>query len=157
MSDTVLFYNNDSRPNVLRKHITPLMRSGSPITASVDFLDPYDLEAPRFLLDYDSDICGQCNYIEISGSGMYYFVGDPILLPGGRMLMEGEIDWLMSYQSDILSSEIWVERNEDYFSRYYADSDLPQDVRDNRAIYMFPNNPFNNPNFILITSGGEGL
>lgn len=157
MSETLRFYNDTSKPDTLRKNPTAITRNGVPVTATATMLAPYNLEKPSFLLDYAADISGQCNYIQVAQSGFYYFVNEPILLSGGRMQIDCQMDYLMSFQAAILDSEIFADRNEYYFNKYYADERLPQDIRNNRAIYMFPGNPFNDPNFILITAGGEGL
>lgn len=155
MSDTLRFYVNTSRQNTLAPSLAPI--TGPHFEKSVIFKGPYDVDHPTVILDYDDIIMGQANYCSFVESGYsYFFDGHPVLISGGRMEISLSIDYLASYKEEIRQSEIFVERNEMYFNRYYSDNEQPVDVRDNRALYLFPNAPFNNPNFILITAGGEG-
>lgn len=155
MSLTLNFFNNKSDRNVMSKTLeTTGMTALQGVTANI--LEPYSIERPRFILDYTSQI-GRANYFQVTESGRYYFMdSEPELLSGGRMIITGSVDVLMSYRAQILAQDAIIERNENLVSTYITDPEvvIASDIEPDQA--KFPSSPLlKNLQFYLITSGGE--
>ena len=125
MSDTARFYDNTSPDEYLDKTITALVHDGTPIVKTINFLAPYNIDNPVIVLDYDPVISGQCNYIQLSGSGYYYYTETPVLLAGGRMSIGCHIDVRMTFKNLIRASSAIVTRNENQYNMYVPDDRLP--------------------------------
>lgn len=156
MSITVSFYNNKSDRNVRNKTL-----DSTGLTSlqgmSCEILQPYQIDRPRLILDYDSAI-GRANYFSITESGRSYFMdAEPEILSGGRMVISGYTDVLSSFYDAYKENHIILTRVEDEFS---VNSYLPDPLMALRAdiepdCVRFPSKPLlRNNQFILICSGG---
>lgn len=156
MSLTLNFFNNKSDRNVMSKTLeTTGMTALQGLTANI--LEPYSIERPRLILDYTSQI-GRANYFQVVESGRYYFMdSEPELLSGGRMIITGYVDVLMSYHDELLKEKVIIKRIEDGFLKnsYLPDPMLPMRADTEPDAVPFPSAAFTNSRqFILITSGG---
>lgn len=62
------------------------------------------------------------NYVYVPDFKRYYFLGSPVFYPGGYVLLPCKIDALMSFRGGIRGLNALVERQENIYNPYIADS-----------------------------------
>lgn len=153
MSDTLIFYNNKSPSNYLNKTLQLLPAGHNQLT--IDFKGDYSVDEPELVLSYDGIIMGQSNYMLIQESGRYYFLDQPILQPGQRMLIKGHLDVLMTYKDQIKDLSPIITRAENLRNSYLPDSNMPIQANIEPDAVAFPSTPLlTAQQFCLIVAGG---
>lgn len=145
------FYNVTDDPRTLEKTL------GSPVhSVGANLLDNCSVHDPRLVLRYSSELIG-ANYFEIVEWNTFYFMGDPVVSPGGRCLITGREDVLMTNKDKILALNAYCSRCESKFERYAVDSKVPSLVKNVVDTYRFSLSPFTSSNFsyLLTVKGGK--
>lgn len=161
---TVTFYNVSDDPRVVEKTL------GNPVIPAITAnpLSSCSVMNPSLVLSYNSAIIS-ANYFSIVWNNnltLYYFMNDPVLSPGGRCLISGREDVLMSNKNDILNLVAYCSRCESKFERFAVDSKVPSLVLIN--VESFPFGESNNyifdqtktyadgvHNYLLTVKGGD--
>lgn len=96
------------------------------------------------------------NYMYIAEFDRYYFITDISTIRNNIWRIEGEVDVLMSFRDDILSSTCIIDKveNEGHANLYLDDGSFVMDSRKYNEIKEFPNGLNNNGTYILICAGG---
>ena len=96
------------------------------------------------------------NYMYIAEFDRYYFITDISTIRNNIWRIEGEVDVLMSFRDDILSSSCIIDKveNEAHANLYLDDGSFVMDSRKYNEIKEFPNGLNNNGAYILICAGG---
>lgn len=149
---TINFYKVTDDPRTLEKTL------GSAYTVSANLLDNCSVHDPRLVLKYDSRIV-TANYFEIAEWNTYYFMNDPIVSPGGRCVISGHEDVLMTNKDKILKLNAYCSRCESKFEKYAIDSKVPSLVTTIVTNLQFDQHIFNadgtKRQFLLTVKGGS--
>lgn len=77
------------------------------------------LQTPSIEVVYDSSLMG-CNYMYIADFNRYYYIGSIDLVTGNKLILNGNVDLLMSNASDIMNSRGLISRGSNG-NKYIAD------------------------------------
>ena len=157
MSIHVTFYSNSSDTKVLNKNITPISLSDGVIVADLTPTQSVSVLSPTLILDYREQLL-TANYCKIDEFDRYYYCKVAVDT-GGRLIVDCEVDPLMSFNSSLVNCEINVIRSEKGIS-YVRDSKLP--LSPEQCVLqgmLFPINPFDDTfyydnNILLTVNGG---
>lgn len=116
---TIIFYNVTDDPRVLEKTL-----GSSLYSTSFNLLKACNVKNPELILAYHPSIIS-ANYFKIPEWGRFYFMGEPVVAPGGRCLVTGKEDVLMSNKDEILELNSYCSRCESRFERYAIDNCVP--------------------------------
>ena len=107
--------------------------------------DCLDILRPEIQLNGVTEITDltKYNYFYLAKFTRYYFISD-IIGRGSSVVIKGEVDPLMSWKSNILSSKQYISRQEhapDLYSlsKYYVDDLLPISSQKEYAVKQFGN------------------
>lgn len=134
---TATFYINTSDKNVMYKSITPVFQDVEfTPTNTVNIFNPY------ITVDYNPNYL-TANYIYIPLFSRYYYIRNISIQTGKKMLIECDVDPLMSFADDIKKAFVNVCRAENPVNRDLADDK----IQVNPKTYFietnqFPNNPY---------------
>lgn len=132
----VNFYQISDNPKKIVKNL------GNPLIKQVSPYNDCSVSNPSLLLNYDSSIIANNNYFYIPEWNSYYFMNHDIrAISGGRMIVSGYEDVLMTNSDGILNLKAYVIRGESNRNKYLIDS-IPMQVQRNCNTIVFPNNPF---------------
>lgn len=152
----VTLYKNKSAPNVVDKSLS------NPKDVNADFFEPDSLNVskPKIALRFtnDADILKAYNYVYIKELKRYYYI-DSVNTEGRIIVYNCRCDVLMSFKSDILSSNQYVLRQETkYHNPYLYDNLLPIRSDHNYSYKEFGVDVFSKSNarVILATTGKGG-
>lgn len=149
---TINFYKVTDDPRTLEKTLNSVYSVGA------NLLDNCSVHDPRLVLKYDSRIV-TANYFEIVEWNTYYFMNDPIVSPGGRCVISGHEDVLMTNKDKILKLNAYCSRCESKFERYAIDSKVPSLVTTIVTNLQFDQHIFNadgtKRQFLLTVKGGS--
>ena len=129
---------SDDRRN-LNKTITTIA------TIDAQLKQPCDVLNPVFIISYSSRYV-TANYVTASELGRKYFINNINLLPGNRVELSCSVDVLMTYNSEIRSLNVNVNRQENIVEPYLPDTSyIYLDTYD--VVNMLPTTRINN-NFL---------
>lgn len=134
---TATFYVNGSDKNVMYKNIIPVFRDVEfTPTNTVNIFNPF------ITVDYNAEYL-TANYIHIPLFNRYYYIRNISIQTGKKMLIECDVDPLMSFSDDIKTAFVNVCRAENPVNRDLADDK----IQVNPKTYFietnqFPNDPF---------------
>lgn len=163
MAITVTFYNCADDKRVMSKTLT----TGSTVTA--ELYDKTSVISPAIRLAYSASYT-QYNYMYIAEFNRYYFITNMTTDSGGAIIIQGEVDVLQTYNTEIGNLPAIVVRaarkNQDgsYRSTWIEDTRLP--IQSGRAVkaILFENTDLNidtatmtSNNFILNVAGGGAV
>lgn len=150
---TINFYSVEDDPRTVEKTLISTYPN-----VGVNLLGSCSVHDPQLVLSYDSRLLSS-NYFEIVEWNSYYFMGDPILSPGGRCTITGHEDVLMTYKDKILALNAYCTRCESKFERYAIDSKVPSLVTTIVTNLQFSAHYFNANGlarqFLLTVKGGS--
>ncbi len=92
----------------------PLVVTKTTTTIATVTGKPYEncsIGSPRVIINYAATLQA-VNYMYIADFGRYYFVEPPVVIPGGEILISGNVDVLMSFDAAIRSCPATVIRSE---------------------------------------------
>lgn len=106
------FYYNKSDKRYVKKElefIPPNVSSGPvPDHIDVDFIEASSVINPRLVMSPRSN-CLQANYLFLEDFGRYYYIND-MTVEKGRVIIDCEVDVLMSFWRDIKEKNIIINR-----------------------------------------------
>lgn len=113
---------------------------------------------PVLILTYNANILN-ANYFYIDEWHRYYFMSPPSVTPGQQMIINGEIDPLMTYSDSIRSLTCHVVRQENNTAKYLSDPTLPVKTITQTQNIQFNASPFDTSDktkmhFLLTVIGG---
>lgn len=111
----VVFYKNTSDYKCVNKTLTEIKKIENAV-----FKDSNNIITPQLLITYDSNIFNS-NYCYISDNNRYYYIKDIVKMQGGKLLVDCEVDVLMSNKNEILQLTATVDRNENESNAYLID------------------------------------
>lgn len=96
------------------------------------------------------------NYMYIEEFGRYYFIDDIVSVRNRLWTIHATVDVLMSFSSDILSTECIIDKveNENTANLYLDDGSFVMDSRKYNEVKEFPNGLNETGQYILICAGG---
>ena len=96
------------------------------------------------------------NYMYIEEFGRYYFIDDIVSVRNKLWTIHATVDVLMSFSSDILSTECIIDKveNELVANVYLDDGSFVMDSRKYNEVKEFPNGLNETGQYILICAGG---
>lgn len=96
------------------------------------------------------------NYMYIEEFGRYYFIDDIVSVRNRLWTIHATVDVLMSFSSDILSTECIIDKveNENVANLYLDDGSFVMDSRKYNEVKEFPNGLNETGQYILICAGG---
>lgn len=116
---TIEFYKVSDDPRTIEKTL------GSKLyEVGVNLLGDCSVHNPSFVLHYSDNLIA-ANYFKVVEWNEYYFMGEPVLSPGGRCVVTGREDVLMTNKDKILALNAFCIRCESKFERYAIDSKVP--------------------------------
>lgn len=113
---TVNLYKTSSDPRMLSKALTAV---GS--YACKPYRDA-SVTTPQILLRVDSAALSGINYMYIPDFGRYYWVTDVTFLTGGRAVVSGSVDVLMTYAAGIRGLGVNIDRAQGQTENYIPDT-----------------------------------
>lgn len=150
---TINFYSVEDDPRTVEKTLISTYPN-----VGVNLLGSCSVHDPQLVLSYDSRLLSS-NYFEIVEWNSYYFMGDPVLSPGGRCTIVGHEDVLMTYKDKILALNAYCTRCESKFERYAIDSKVPSLVTSIVTNLQFSGHVFSadgsQRQFLLTVKGGS--
>lgn len=150
---TINFYTVEDDPRTVEKSLGNSIHS-----PDANIFGSCSVKNPVLILAYDS-ILLSANYFEIPDWHRFYFMGEPTLSPGGRCVVQGRVDVLMSNKDDILKLDAYCSRCESKFERYAVDSAPLSLVTTTVTNLQFSNHPFSAPGtlrqYLLTVKGGS--
>lgn len=152
MSITATFYTISEDFLYLNKDVS------SPIgTADCTIKSGCSVLNPALVLKY-SDTIAAANYMYLPDPfNRYYFLNPPVLSPGKRMTISGQVDPLMSWADSIKSISCMIVRNESTIGddrRYLTDTKMPVLSDDEVHNEIFLDSTFGSESYVLSVVGG---
>ena len=121
----IRLYNISDNPNKVKKSAS---KSGGTLIDDVRFKDADSLNVltPTLLLNINNDIseCIKFNYVYIPKTTRFYYITN-ISTVGGLIAIDCKVDVLMSWSTDILSSQQYIARSESDINAKLVDNLLP--------------------------------
>lgn len=125
---------------------------GTGKSIAVQIKNPTNFLNPEFTVQ-KSDVIDY-NYMYVESFKRYYFYDPPSTQNSDIVTIKGNVDALMTYQSQIKNTGAIVERQQNLYNLYLADSQVPDYAYKRVQTKIFPNNVINtNQQFVLITNG----
>lgn len=128
------------------------------VYSNVVFYDESSLavDSPSVILqDIESpDVVSGYNYMYIPQLKRYYFITDIRYLRGKRVLINGRVDVLKTYATDIKNSTQLVTRQQNKKNMLLNDSEYPIKKKTAIVVENFGESFTENGNFVLTTVGG---
>lgn len=163
MAVSVTFYNCGDDKRVMSKTLT------TGISANAELYDPTSVTNPRLRVSYNASLLTY-NYMYIAQFGRYYFITNITTDSGGALIIEGAVDVLQTYKTEIAGLSAIVVRgarkNQSGSARstWIEDPRLP--IQSGRAVkaILFENTDLNidtatltSNNFVLNVAGGGAI
>lgn len=163
MAVSVTFYNCGDDKRVMSKTLT------TGISATAELYDPTSVTNPRLRVSYNASLLTY-NYMYIAQFGRYYFITNVTTDSGGALIIEGAVDVLQTYKTEIAGLSAIVVRgarkNQSGSARstWIEDPRLP--IQSGRAVkaILFENTDLNidtatltSNNFVLNVAGGGAI
>lgn len=147
-------YYNKSDERYLRKEIEPIYPVGSQSSYfNIDIIEDSSIENPTFILSTETNII-QANYMFVPDLGRFYYIEEKTM-SNGRIYIRARVDVLMSFSSEILDTQVVLERSEDKYNLYLPDNLLPLETPSNVRTIGFDGGFSKNSEFVLILAGSE--
>lgn len=144
---TIKLYKNTSDKRYLNKTLT-----GEKTLSNCRIYDNNSILSPSIRIETDSVIPTGYNYAYIPDLGSYYYITD-IEICNGYINVSLAVDVLMTYRTEILSSEVIVSRQESAFNTYLSDDRFKAYQYDNQFVHAFTS-PFTKTlEFVLTVQG----
>lgn len=145
---TVTFYLNNSENYRVTKNIT----SQGNYTCTLK--GECSVENPSILINTSANISSY-NYMYISEFGRYYFISDIVSVRNGVWLVQGHVDVLMTYSSEIKTCSATCKRQENLFNMYLDDPEFKTYNNADIVTKALTGGALNkNMSYVLVTAGG---
>ena len=123
MAITVNIGSTADDPRTLDKTVS-WIGGDTPTDFSCIPTDTCDILSPTLILAYNNAIL-TANYVYISDFGRFYFISDPAIVTGGRIIIKLSVDVLMTYSVGIKNCPCCITRNENIGINWVPDDKLP--------------------------------
>ena len=148
---TVNLYNTPDEQNVIGKVKTLIDTATCTIKGNISY------ENPVLLLQYDSSVVDNINYMEIPELNRCYFITDLINLTGGRYEIHAKVDVLESFKNVILNLSAIIDKGQNgLVNMFIDDGSFICENKEFNSVLNFPYGFNNEGEYILITAGGGG-
>ena len=149
----VELFTISAAPNVLDKNIT--LETGVKVTAHPT--QACSILNPSLIVDNVNSVLGK-NYLYIAAFGRFYFIDEPIITTGQRVILPCTVDALYSFKDSIRACSGVCLRSESLGMSYFPDAKYP--LQTNKRYIELKNydTPFTyNPSYpyVLTTIGGD--
>ena len=143
------FYNNASDERYLNKEISEKFSN-----INLEIITPASVVRTSFKLS--SGILGQSvNYVYVKELERYYYIRN-WTMENGYVIIECEVDVLMSFKKAIKLQNVIVKRQENKYNLYQVDEKFKTLNCPCERVLEFPSGfDFSTQNFILCIAGGE--
>lgn len=141
-----ILYQNAGDPRQLNKAITQIAEISLEVTSECDIM------SPSFKLLYN-DRYVNGNYIFIPAWGRYYFISSKRILNGKEILLDCNIDVLMSFKNAILNSQCIASRSASRVENYIPDPVVSDKGTVQYKTYRSSMNPFSGSSYVLTVAG----
>ena len=138
---TITLYKTSSQKNKITKSLS------SALQLDVKLKGECSIERPRLMLTGLTDFT--YNYLYIPTYKRYYYINDYNFITNDLVMIDCEVDVLMSFKDSILANKGTIERNESVYNSMFIDSSIPTTIDDNIRTLKFPENPFESNCFII--------
>ena len=144
--------NNLSENNIINKSINTVTTKTCIIKGNLS------VEAPVFVLQYDSTNIHNINYVKVPELNRLYYITEIIDLTGGRYEIHCKVDVLESFKTQILSLQAIIDKQENAsaVNLYLDDGSFVTENKEFNRVINFPYGFKNTGEYILITAGGGG-
>lgn len=143
----VKFYKNISDKRVVNKNISLMTTLNCILKDDCSILNPYLTTSTSQLATLSL-----CNYVYIPDFNRYYYARISKSL-GGVLVVECDVDVLMSWNGDIASCQGFIIRQEFKYNRYFNDTRVP--IREEKTYsYLEIGALPNITNYFLTVDGG---
>lgn len=145
------FYNNASDERYLNKSITAKFSN-----IDIEVITPASVVRPAFRLS--SGLLGQSvNYLYVTELERYYYIRN-WTMDNGFVILECEVDVLMSFKDAIKKQNVIVSRQERDYNLYQVDNKMKFYNTNATKVREFPTKHFsmNNTQFLLVMNGVTG-
>jgi hypothetical protein len=150
---TINFYTILDDPRVIEKTIGQKIYD-----CEANILSSCSIKNPVLILKYDERLIS-ANYMEIVEWNRFYFMGEPILAPGGRCQISATEDVLYTNREAILNLNAYCIRCESRFEKYATDENVPSLITTNVTNIPFDKAPFatslGDYQYLLTVKGGR--
>lgn len=113
---SVTFYKNLSVKRVVSKNLETIKTIENCV-----YKEDSTILNTNIIVSYDTDII-QSNYCYISDNNRYYYITEKTKLSGGKILLNCNIDVLMSNKDELLQLTATVDRNQNESNAYLIDN-----------------------------------
>lgn len=142
---TITLYKNASVPNKVDKSLTQVAQLSGSLRSGTSILSPsFLITGANATLDF--------NYFKVEEWNRYYFTGPPKMEITGSMVLNGMVDVLMSFSSDIKKCRAIITRQEFLYNLYLNDPKVMMNQNPKHKIVAFPNS-FTDFSYILAIAG----
>lgn len=151
---TVYLYNVSDDPRVLNKTL------GTAVTLNCELLYPSDLLNPRIKISAAS-FTPYLNYMYIQAFDRYYFITEVTYENGGAVTIQGKVDVLQTYGTQISSLPVNIIRQEIGYLSNIIDNQVCVTPKQEVSFVKCEETPFNirtsgtGYNFVLCIAGGQ--
>ena len=142
----ITLMTNSSEKNKIGKSLTSL------VTVSGTLKDDSSIINPSIMLDYDLSALPHCNYFYIPIWQRYYFMSDISSHRSALCVINGHVDVLESFKTQILANEAILHRQENNWNLYINDGLFHVYQNPHIQVKEFPNG-FGELSRILIIAG----
>lgn len=144
MSFNIKLQYNASDENVLSKTITDIIEVSGVLRKETSILNPS--------IEFEGTIPTNCNYMTIPEFGRSYFVRNIISSGNNRFIIEGKVDVLSTYASQIRGCTGIIARQRDQWNLYIDDGVFKVYQNPVLTIKKFPTG-FTTQKFVLAVAG----
>lgn len=144
------FYNNASDERYLNKSITAKFSN-----IDIEVITPASVVRPSFRLS--SGLLGQSvNYVYVNELERYYYIRN-WTMDNGFVILECEVDVLMSFKNAIKNQNVIVSRQQKKYNLYMTDNKQKFYNTNATVVKEFPKKPFSisKSQFILCMNGAS--
>lgn len=148
---TATFYKTTDDNRKVNKHLTTVKNN-----VSLQIWQTCPILNPSILVEYDADLL-DANYMYVNAWGRYYFIDNITIVEGGRLMINGTVDVLKTYMSEILALNCTIVRTaKNGKANLYLDDGKFKVLNYPRIqTKRFPNSLNKNLEYVLTIAGGS--
>lgn len=150
MAFTVTLYENASEDNRVTKALTQRLSISGTLKENTSIINP------AILIRATMAQITQCNYFYIPAFGRYYFLRDVISRTNNLVEIQGHVDVLQSFQTQIKANRAVISAQENNWNLYLNDGSIRVYQKTLCGTLAFPNT-LSDYNYVLLLAGsGSG-
>lgn len=102
---------------------------------------PLNVKAPELTINTPNNLC-ELNYCYIPEFKRYYYIDNVVVMPNNIWLLHCQVDVLKSYEQQLQTCRVALNRSVDFFNVYLPDNMAPVTSRQIVSSHIFPKTPF---------------